>query len=278
MMLVACCVANPLSLPSGIKMLIDTHIHLYAEEFDADRDHLVQKALNAGVGKFLLPNIDPESVEGMFQLCENFPDHCFPMMGLHPCYVKEDYVDQLKTIKSHLEKKQAKIIAIGEIGLDFHWDLTFKSEQEIVFREQVLWAHELNLPIAIHSRNSTNEIIKILHELNLKNLKGVFHCFSGDINQADEILNMGFYFGIGGVVTFKNSGLDKIVADLPMSAIILETDGPYLAPTPYRGKRNEPSYLKLVAEKLAEIKGLTLEEIGKITTQNAVKLFKLPAT
>ncbi|HMT30937.1 MAG TPA: TatD family hydrolase [Bacteroidia bacterium] len=277
-MLVACCVANPLSLPSGIKMLIDTHIHLYAEEFDADRDHLVQKALNAGVGKFLLPNIDPESVEGMFQLCENFPDHCFPMMGLHPCYVKEDYVDQLKTIKSHLEKKQAKIIAIGEIGLDFHWDLTFKSEQEIVFREQVLWAHELNLPIAIHSRNSTNEIIKILHELNLKNLKGVFHCFSGDINQADEILNMGFYFGIGGVVTFKNSGLDKIVADLPMSAIILETDGPYLAPTPYRGKRNEPSYLKLVAEKLAEIKGLTLEEIGKITTQNAVKLFKLPAT
>jgi len=258
-------------------MLIDTHIHLYSEEFNADREQLIKKALTEGVGKFLLPNIDHDSIEGMLELCDRFSNVCFPMMGLHPCYVTDDYKAQLEVIRSALVKYENRVIAVGEIGLDFHWDLTFKSQQEMAFKEQVLWAHERNLPIAIHSRNSTNEIIKILHELDLKNLKGVFHCFSGDINQADEILNLGFYFGIGGVVTFKNSGLDKIVADLPLFSLVLETDGPYLAPTPFRGKRNEPAYLKLVAEKLAEIKGISFEEVLNITTANAVKLFNLPS-
>lgn len=258
-------------------MLIDTHIHLYSEDFNDDRELLIEKAFKAGVGKFLLPNIDHDSVDGMMQLCDRYKGVCFPMIGLHPCYVTADYKSQLEVIYASLVKNKDRVIAIGEIGLDFHWDLTFKSQQELAFKEQVLWAHERNLPIAIHSRNSTNEIIKILHELDLKNLKGVFHCFSGDINQADEILNLGFYFGIGGVVTFKNSGLDKIVADLPLNSIVLETDGPYLAPTPYRGKRNEPAYLKLVAEKLAEIKGVTFEEIMNTTTANAVKLFNLPS-
>ncbi len=258
-------------------MLIDTHIHLYSEEYNTDRDQLIEKAISNGVGKFLVPNIDHATIDDMIELCDQYKNVCFSMMGLHPCYVTEDYQSQLSVIKEALVKYENQVIAIGEIGLDFHWDLTFKTQQELAFKEQVLWAHERNLPIAIHSRNSTNEIIQILHELNLKNLKGVFHCFSGDINQADEILNLGFYFGIGGVVTFKNSGLDKIVADLPLSSLVLETDGPYLAPTPYRGKRNEPAYLKLVAEKLAEIKEISFEEVISITTSNAIKLFNLPS-
>ncbi|MBL0341503.1 MAG: TatD family hydrolase [Bacteroidetes bacterium] len=257
-------------------MLIDTHIHLYAEEYDSDRDQLISHAIAAGVQKFILPNIDVESIAGMQQLCEKYSGNCFPMLGLHPCYVGSDYKSQIELIKSRFNEFKSEVVAIGEIGLDFHWDLTFRKEQEEAFRDQVVWANEINLPIAIHSRNATNEIIKILNELSLKNLKGVFHCFSGDINQADEILNMGFYFGIGGVVTFKNSGLDKIVSELPLQFILLETDGPYLAPTPYRGKRNEPAYISLVAEKIAEIKKLPLSEIVDSTTANAIKLFNLP--
>lgn len=256
-------------------MLIDTHIHLYSEEFEPDCDLLINKAIDSGIGKFLLPNIDSNSIPGMMDLCDRFKGHCYPMIGLHPCYVTEDYRNQLNLIKSELDKHKNRVIAIGEIGLDFYWDLKFKKEQEIAFREQVLWAHEMNLPIAIHSRNSTDEILKILNDLDLKNLKGVFHCFSGNINQADEIINLGFYFGIGGVVTFKNSGLDKIVADLPLQSILLETDGPYLAPTPFRGKRNEPSYINYIAEKVAAIKELPVDEISRITTFNATKLFNL---
>lgn len=197
-------------------------------------------------------------------------------MGLHPCYVNEGYKEQLTAIRKQITERKSEIFAVGEIGLDFYWDLTFKKQQEEAFREQVIWAHELDLPISIHSRNSTGELIQILHDLNLPGLKGVFHCFSGDINQADNIMNMGFFFGIGGVVTFKNSSLERIVADIPIDFIVLETDGPYLAPTPYRGKLNKPQYLRLIAEKVAEIKNISTEEVARITSENAQKLFRLP--
>jgi len=256
-------------------MLTDSHIHLYAEEYDSDRDLLVEQALQAGVGRFLMPNIDNTSLEGMLSLCDKYPGVCYPMIGLHPCYIKGEYQAQLEVIRKALETHRNRVVAIGEIGLDFYWDLTFKKEQELAFREQVQWALEMNLPIVIHSRNSTNELIEILKEINNPELQGVFHCFSGNAEQAEEILKMGFYLGIGGVVTFKNSGLDKIIPQLPLDRILLETDGPYLAPTPFRGKRNEPGYLKLIAEKVAEIKGISLDEVGKTTSANTSKLFNI---
>lgn len=255
--------------------LTDTHIHLYAEEYEGDRTELINAALNAGVKRFIIPNIDSSSLDGMFQLTKSYPGTCLPMMGLHPCYVKENFRDELKVIYSTLSNPEANAVAIGEIGLDFYWDLTFRNEQETALKEQLHWAAEFNLPVAIHSRNSTDEVIAILKELQSLNLKGVFHCFSGDMKQAESILALGFYLGIGGVVTFKNSGLDKIVAEIPIANLVLETDGPYLAPAPYRGKRNVPSYLKLVAEKIADVKGISLEEVSDITTANAVKLFGL---
>ena len=255
--------------------LTDTHIHLYAEEFDSDRHTLMEAAKAAGVDKMLMPNIDLTSVDGMLKLADDFPGKCLAMMGLHPCYVDGNYRSQLDRIKIHLDQNPEKYIAVGEIGLDFHWDLTWKKEQEIAFREQCHWAAEKKLPISIHSRNSTAELIAILRDLNLSGLTGVFHCFSGNINQADEIINMGFYLGIGGVVTFKNSSLASIVREVPAESILLETDAPYLAPTPHRGKRNEPAYLRLIADKIAEIKQLPVDKIAQITSLNAQKLFRI---
>lgn len=256
-------------------ILTDTHIHLYAEEYEGDRNELITTAIDAGVRRFLIPNIDSTSVAGMLGLANSFPGICLPMLGLHPCYVKENFREELKLIYSYLSDAGTGAVAIGEIGLDFYWDLTFREQQEIALKEQFQWASELNLPVAIHSRNSTDEVIAILKELKSLNLKGVFHCFSGDMKQAETIIDLGFYLGIGGVVTFKNSGLDKIIAQLPLSNLLLETDGPYLAPAPFRGKRNEPSYLKLIAAKVSEIKGVSIEEISEITTANADRLFGL---
>jgi TatD DNase family protein len=255
--------------------LIDTHIHLYADEFESDLGQLISNATEKGVKKFLMPNIDQSSIDKMFAINDQFKGTCFPMVGLHPCYVNNDFKSQLASIKKALDSNLSKVVAVGEIGLDYYWDVIFKKEQQDAFREQAIWANELNLPISIHSRNSTAELIEILHELQLPKLKGVFHCFSGNINQADDIMNMGFYLGIGGVVTFKNSGLEKIVEEVPLEFIILETDGPYLAPTPFRGKVNKPEYLRLVAEKVADIKNLKIEEIATITSANASKLFGL---
>ncbi len=255
--------------------LTDTHIHLYAEEFESDRRKLIEKAIHSGVTRFVMPNIDMDSVSGMMELGEQFPGHCFPMMGLHPCYVNDGYKNQLREIKQTFLNNPEKFVAIGEIGLDYHWDLTFKNEQIAAFTEQVQWAHEFKKPVSIHSRNSTQDIINILRELNLENLSGIFHCFSGDINQADEIMNMGFYLGIGGVVTFKNSSLAELVREIPINYLVLETDGPYLAPTPYRGKRNEPAYLKLVAEKVAELKNIPVSEVARITSATAASIFNL---
>ncbi len=253
-------------------MFIDTHTHLYSDEFDTDRTAMIERALAKSVTKFYLPNVDSESINGMLELETQFPNHCFPMMGLHPCSVKETYLQELATVKQWLEKR--RFAAIGEIGMDLYWDKTFVSEQEIAFKQQIEWALEYNYTIVIHCRNAFDEIFAILKSYK-KLPKGIFHCFSGTIEQANHIIDLGnFKLGIGGVVTFKNSGIDKVVDQLDMQHIVLETDAPYLAPVPHRGKRNESEYLYLVAEKIAQIKGLTIPQVAEITTQNALQIFE----
>lgn len=251
----------------------DTHIHLYAEEFTHDRTALVKEALAQGVNKLLMPNIDSSTVLDMLALQKQFPDVCYPMMGLHPCYVKENYQQELAKVRKELEK--GTYYAVGEIGLDRYWDLTFYEQQVDALTQQLKWAHELNLPVALHTREANEECIALIEKLNLPGLKGIFHCFSGTLEQAQRMIELGFYLGIGGVLTFKKSGLDEIVSQLSLDNLVLETDGPYLAPTPHRGKRNEPAYLKLVAEKMAEIKRCTVEEVAATTSRNAQQLFQL---
>ncbi len=255
-------------------MYVDTHAHSYAEEFDGDRIEMVQRALDAGVGKLYLPNIDSSSVDGMMDLEKRFPNICFPMMGLHPCYVKENYEQELKVVRKWLDERPFS--AIGEIGIDLYWDKTFFEQQVDAFRTQIRWAKELKRPIVIHARDSMDEILEVVEPENDENLTGIFHCFSGDEHHAQRVLDMGgFMMGIGGVVTFKNSGktLRKVLENVGMEHLVLETDAPYLSPVPYRGKRNESSYIPLIAEKLADVKGISLEEVKKITTNNAEKLF-----
>ena len=254
-------------------ILIDTHTHLYLEEFADDRSEVVNNAITKGVKYMLLPNIDRSSVSGMLDLCEKFPGNCFPMMGLHPTSVKEDYLSELEIVEEWLDKK--KFYGIGETGIDLYWDKTFHKEQEITFSHQIELAKKHKLPIVIHSRNSYQEIYAILKKLNSPELTGVFHCFTGNQEQANEIIKLGFKLGIGGVVTFKNSGLDKVVDKIDLEHIILETDSPYLTPVPFRGKRNESAYIFNVAQKIAEIKNKPIEKIAEITTNNATRLFKL---
>lgn len=258
-------------------MLIDTHSHLYASQFDEDRDQEVAKCLEAGIQKILLPNIDKNSIEGMHHLVDKYPNVCFPMMGVHPCHVLPDvWQEEMSIAKKHLFEKTRNYIAVGEIGIDLHWDKTTLGIQQEAFREQIKWAKELKLPIVIHARDSFDEIFEIVDELNDDSLTGVFHCFTGTKAQAEKIINYGgFKIGIGGVVTFKNSGVDKAIEGLDLKHFILETDAPYLAPTPYRGKRNQSSYLTLVAGKLVNVFGVSYQEIAKITTANANELFKL---
>ena len=253
--------------------LIDTHCHLFAEQFEADRDEMITDAMEAGVGLFLLPNIDTESIPSLYELSDKYPSTCLPMMGLHPCSVFADYKTTLDTIYAELNSR--KFIAIGEIGLDYYWDVTFKEQQIDAFKTQLQWAIDMKLPVAIHTRNSFEDAISIVEEMQPKGLTGVFHCFSGTLEDAKRIIATGFYLGIGGVLTFKNGGIDKVLPDIPLEYLILETDAPYLAPVPYRGKRNEPKYLPLVAQKLAEIKGVDIEIIAKNTSDNAKKLFGL---
>jgi len=253
--------------------IVDTHTHLYSESFDEDRTAMIERAIEEGVQKMLLPNIDTDSIEPMYALCEQFPNNCYPMMGLHPGYIDEKWEENLAVVKQHLFGREN--IAVGEIGMDLYWDKTFKAEQAQAFRIQIEWAKELNLPIVIHARDAFDEIFEIVDELNDSTLSGVFHCFTGNLEQAKRIENYGgFKIGIGGVLTYKKSGLDDVVKDIPMDLLVLETDSPYLPPTPFRGKRNESAYINYVAEKLAEIKGMSVEELAKITTQNAENLFK----
>lgn len=255
-------------------MYIDTHTHLYSSQFDEDRIAVVQRAIDSGVTKLLLPNIDIDSIEGMLALHHRFPQNCYPMIGLHPCSVGEDWQENLTVLKTYLEKTTC--IAVGEIGIDLYWDKTYQKEQEYAFIEQVNWAKSMNLPIVIHARDSFPEIFRLLDELNDERLKGIFHCFTGNEQDVVKIRSYGgFLFGIGGVLTFKKSGLDEVVKHISLDEIVLETDAPYLAPVPYRGKRNESSYIPLISDKLSDIFEISQKEIARITTENAVKLFGL---
>lgn len=250
----------------------DTHAHLYGEEFSADRTAVIERALAAGVSRLFLPNIDSTTITGMLALEAQYPDNCYAMMGVHPCYVNENVAQELTIVEEWLGKRPFK--AIGEIGLDFHWDTTYSEQQYQAFRMQLELARSYSLPVAIHSRESTRECIDEVKSLQDGRLSGVFHCFSGTLEEAKEIIDLGFYLGIGGVVTFKKSGLDKLLEQIDMEHIILETDAPYLAPVPYRGKRNESAYIPLIGEKIADIKNLKIADVAAITTSNALKLFK----
>lgn len=254
-------------------MLIDTHSHIYLPEFDDDRSYMLARAENEGVRMVLMPAIDTGSHNALLETEAAFSGKCLSMMGLHPCSVKENFREELKILKENFEKR--RFVAVGETGLDFYWDLTFTKEQYQSFQTQIGLALQYNIPVVIHSRNSIDECITVVSEYQKGNLKGVFHCFSGNMKQAKQIIDLGFYLGIGGVVTFKNSGLDKVVKDVDLKHVVLETDAPYLAPVPFRGKRNECGYLKYVVEKLTELKSISKEEIENITTANAKELFKI---
>lgn len=255
--------------------LVDTHAHLYLGQFGPDRDEMMQRAFEKGVDKFFLPNIDSASIEGMLALEEAYPEHCFPMMGLHPCSVRENFEEELAIVRQWLDERPFS--AVGEIGIDLYWDKAYFEQQKEAFLVQAAWAKELGMPIVIHTREAIDITIELVESIKDERLQGVFHCFSGNPEQARRILDLGFYLGIGGVLTFKNSGLDKVMASIGLDGVVLETDAPYLAPVPYRGQRNESAYVYLVAEKLARIKELSVEEVAEATTRNAEALFSTAA-
>ena len=250
--------------------LIETHAHIYLPEFEADRTQMVQKATSAGVQQIIMPAIDSTTHGQMLEVEAQF-SNCTAMMGLHPCSVKADYKKELDVVEKYLQQKT--FAAVGEIGLDFYWDTTFTAQQYISFETQIAWALQYNLPIVIHSRNAMDECIEVVKKF--KGVKGVFHCFSGTVAQAQQVIELGMLLGIGGVVTYKNAGLDKVLAEIGIEHLVLETDAPYLAPVPYRGKRNEPAYLLEIVEKVAQATGKDKHEIAEVTTENARKLFKL---
>lgn len=254
-------------------MIVDTHCHLYLDEFKSDITEVIKRAEDEGVNKFYLPGIDSSEIENMLLLETKFPGKCIAMMGLHPCYVKENYLEELALVKTWLAKR--KFAAVGEIGLDFYWDKTFVTQQYEAFRLQIELSLQYNLPIVIHTRNAMQETIDVVKEFVPAGVKGIFHCFGGTVENANEIIDAGFYLGIGGVLTYKKSGLDQVLDKIDLKHIVLETDSPYLTPVPFRGKRNESSYLKYVIEKLAEIKKVPVEEIAAVTTANAEKIFGL---
>lgn len=254
-------------------MLIDTHSHIYLPEFDADRREMLARAENEGVGVVLMPAIDASANDALLRTETAFEGKCHAMMGLHPCSVKANFRDELDLVRSLFEKR--RFVAVGETGLDFYWDLTFTTEQYESFQTQIELALQYDIPVVIHSRNSTDECIQTIRDNQNGKLKGVFHCFSGDIEQARQVIDLGFYLGIGGVVTFKNSGLDKVMTKVDLKHVVLETDAPYLAPVPFRGKRNECSYLKYVVDKLSGLKNISKDEVENITTTNAKELFSI---
>ena len=251
--------------------LIDTHCHLYSEEFKDDIDSVIERARAEGVTKFYLPAIDSSCLQAMLNLEAKYPNECVAMMGLHPCYVKVNYKDELKLVEEQLAKRS--FAAVGEIGLDFYWDKTFVNEQYEAFEQQMQWALEMHLPIVIHTRNAMQETINRVKPFAAKGLKGIFHCFSGSYESAKQVTDLGFLLGIGGVITYKNAGLPEAIVNIPLEYLVLETDAPYLTPIPFRGKRNECSYLKYIVEKLAEVKNMSVVELAAITSTNAEKLF-----
>jgi TatD DNase family protein len=252
---------------------IDTHTHLYLPEFDTDRDEVVSRAVGNGIVKMLLPNIDINSVDQMLSAVNRYAGICYPMAGLHPTSVKTDYLHQLDTLEQLFNEQ--KFIAIGEIGIDLYWDKSFLAEQIISFRRQIAFANENGLPVVIHSRDAFPEVFSVLDEFKGKALKGVFHAFTGTFDDAEKAINMGFKLGIGGIVTFKNSGLESVISKIGPENLILETDSPYLAPVPYRGKRNESLYIGIINRKLADIFRIKEEEMASVTYSNSVGLFNL---
>ena len=250
----------------------DTHSHIYLSEFDTDRDQILLNAKKNSVEKIFLPNVDFSSLKPLMDLCNTHPTLCFPIVGLHPCSINLDYKDELDLIFKNVNLES--VIGIGEIGIDLYWDKTYLKQQQEALEKQLRIAQKLEKPVVIHTRDSFEIAYEIISSIN--NLKGVFHCFSGTLTQAKKTINSGFFIGIGGVVTFKNSiELQEIVREIPLEFIVLETDAPYLAPVPYRGKRNESSYIPIIAQKIAEIKSMSIEEVAEITTNNALKLFNL---
>jgi TatD DNase family protein len=249
----------------------DTHTHLYSEEFEQDRGEMIQRAINAGVSRFFIPAIDSTCTQAMYDLEQDFPENVFLMMGLHPTYVKDNYEAELAHVASELAKR--KFYAIGEIGIDLYWDKTHLKEQQVAFRQQIQWAKQYKLPIVIHCREAFDEIFEILEEEKSPELFGIFHCFSGTYEQALQAISYNMLLGIGGVVTFKNGKIDQFLDRIDLQHIVLETDSPYLAPIPFRGKRNESSYVVNVAAKLAAIYNLSVSEIAQITTENSKRVF-----
>ena len=252
---------------------IDTHSHLYVKDFDEDRDEIIKESQNEGVSRILLPNINWDSLIPMLEVCKAYPQICYPMIGLHPCDVKENYKEVLQKIFECFSP--SIFIGVGEVGIDLYWDKTFLEQQKDAFRFQIQFAIEHDLPLVIHKRNSYNDTMEVLNEFKGEKLKGIFHCYSGSLYHAEEVIEKGFLLGIGGTVTYKKVNLDEILPYIPLNYIVLETDSPYLAPNPYRGMRNKSSYIPQIAYRVAQIKGVTTEEVAIQTTKNAVELFGL---
>ncbi len=252
--------------------LVDSHAHIYLKEFSTDLDDVLSRSQEAGVEKIYMPNIDHSSIDDMLRVNDQHPEYCLPMMGLHPCSVKRGFEKELYLVEDWLKKDH--FVAVGEIGTDLYWDKSFWKEQKEALKIQLEFAKRFKLPFAIHCRESIDETIELIKETKLTGLSGVFHCFTGSLKQAKEITDMGFMLGIGGVATFKNGGLGEVLEKIDLKKLLLETDSPYLAPVPHRGKRNEPAYTKLVCEKIAEIKNLEPQEVAEATTNNAYHLFQ----
>ena len=253
--------------------LIDSHTHLYLDEFDDDREEVINRALDSGVAKCFLPNIDSSTITRMMNMRDEFPEVCYPMMGLHPTSVRDDFESELEIVEEWLEKE--KFIAIGETGIDLYWDKTFRVQQEKAFERQLKLGLKYDLPVVIHARESFGEIFNVIDRVGVKGMRGVFHSFTGDAAHVKKIREYDFYFGINGIVTFKNSHLVEVVKEIPADRLLLETDSPFLAPVPKRGRRNESAYIRYVAGKVAEVLGTGEEEVARLTSENAMDLFKV---
>lgn len=257
-------------------ILVDTHSHIYLPEFDKDRADVIYNSERQKIKHIFLPNIDSSSIESMMALSKEYPDKIYPMMGLHPTSAEDDYENELQIVEEWLGKE--KFYAIGEIGLDYYWDTSFKEEQIVAFKAQLDLALKHNLPVVIHVRDAFDDALEIINKPEYDTIKGIFHCFTGNLEQAENVINRGFKLGIGGIVTFKNAGIDKVVEQIDLKHLVLETDSPYLAPVPKRGKRNESTYLFYVAKKVAELKNIDISEVARVTTQNASEIFKIDLT
>lgn len=253
--------------------IIDTHTHIFGSEFDTDLSEVVARAKSVGVSKMLMPNVDLDTIERVKRVAQQFPESCLPLMGIHPCSIDQNYQDSLKKVREELETGAYQ--GVGEIGLDLHWDKTFKDQQADAFLTQCRWAAEMDLAVSVHTREATHWAIELLKKEKMKGLRGVFHCFTGSVEEGNEIIKLGFVLGIGGVVTYKNTHLRETLKRLPLDKLVVETDAPYLSPVPFRGKRNEPSYLKEILTVLSEVYGCSLGEISRTTTVCALEIFKM---